>query len=138
MAIAELATNLMDKLKSVAAMGNRVGLAAAGGITDPSMASVPLPAAWIMYEGDGIQYRSPQQGDIDYIFTVALMVSYVDQQDLLNIQLPTLEALARSVSGQESTDFAMRWQYQGAQLVDVFTDRLVYELKFMASASYSV
>ncbi len=135
MAIAELATDLLNKLKSVPAMGNRVGLAAAGGITDPNMSSVPLPAAWVMFETDSPTYRSPSFADNDYTFTAAVMISYVNQNDLINIQLPTLEALARSVSGQESTDFAMRWQYQGAQLVDVFTDRLVYELRFMASAS---
>jgi hypothetical protein len=138
MAIAELASNLIDKLKTVPAMGNRIGLAAAGGMTDPSMKTVPLPAAWVLFESDSVTYESSRTGDVDYVFSVAVMVNYESQADLINTQLPTLEALARSVSGRESTDFAMNWQYQGAQLVDAFTDRLVYELKFMVSASYIV
>jgi len=137
--IAEFAQNLIDKIKTVPALGNRVGLAAAGGPTDPSMASVPLPAAWLMFEGDNVdgeRFNGPVQ-DISYRFTLALMVSYKDQPDLINTQLPTIEAVARSVSGKESTNFGTRWSYQGAQLVDVFDDRLVYELSFLVSASYT-
>jgi hypothetical protein len=136
--IAELAQNLIDKIKTVTALGNRVGLAAAGGATDPSMASVPLPAAWLLFEGDSVDetFQSPVQ-DITYKFNLALMVSYKDQLDLINNQLPTIEAIARCVSGKDSTSSASRWQYQGAQLVDVFNDRLVYELSFMVQASYT-
>ena len=139
--IAELAQNLIDKVKTVASLGNRVGMAAAGGITDPSMKSVPLPAAWLLFEGDAVDgggNNGHRSEDINFRFTLAVMVSYRDQTDLINTPLPTLEAIARSVSGKDSTDFALRWSYQGAQLVDVFDDRLVYELSFMVSASYIV
>jgi hypothetical protein len=136
--IAELAQDLIDKIKAVPALGNRVGMAAAGGATDPSMASVPLPAAWLLYEGDSSEadYFSPVQ-DMTYNFSLALMVSYTDQTSLINNELPTIEAVARSVSGKDSISSASKYVYQGATLVDVFNDRLVYSLSFMVRASYT-
>lgn len=139
--IAELAQDLINKILTVPSLENRVGLASAGGPTDPSMATVPLPSAWLMYEGDSVissSVRGNIPEDINYSFSLSVMVSYKDQADLINIQLPTIEAIARSVSGRDSTNSALRWKYQGAQLVDVFTDRLVYELKFMVSGTYIV
>ena len=137
--ISEFAQNLIDKIKTVPALENRVGLASAGGATDPSMASVPLPAAWLMFEGNSVTadvYQAPVE-DMEFRFTLAVMVSYVDQPDLINTQYPTLDAIARSVSGKDSTSFGTRWRYLGAQLVDVFNDRLVYELSFMVAASFT-
>lgn len=137
MAIKELAEDLIAKLKTVTALGNRIGMASAGLASDPTMKTVPLPAVWLMYQGD-----TPTSGeygfveDIEYTFTAAVMVSYKDQADVLNTQLPFIENLAKSVSGKESTNFALRWKYQGAQLVDVFDDRQVYELRFAVSSSY--
>lgn len=139
--ISELAQNLIDKILTVPALQNRVGMASAGGLSDPSMATVPLPSAWLMYEGDNVvssDIRGNLPEDITFNFTLAVMVSYTNQADLINIQLPTIEAIARSVSGKDSTNSALRWKYQGAQLVDIFTDRLVYELKFMVSGTYIV
>jgi hypothetical protein len=136
--IAELAQDLMSKISTVTQLGGRIGMVAAGGMTDPSMKTVPMPACWVMFESDSPTYLVPDMADTDILFSVALMVSYTDQLDLINNQIPTIEAIARSVSGKESTQSSIRWQYQGAQLVDVFTDRLVYELKFMASASYMI
>lgn len=135
--ISEFAQNLIDKIKTVPALENRVGLASAGGATDPSMASVPLPAAWLMFEGNTATsdiYQAPVE-DIEYRFTMAVMLSYADQLDLINTQYPTLDAIARSVAGKDSTNFGTKWRYLGAQLVDVFNDRLVYELSFMVAAS---
>lgn len=137
--IAELAQDLIDKIKTVSALDNRVGMAAAGGATDPTMKTVPLPAVWLMYEGEGPvsqDLRGSLAEDVEVRFTAAVMISYKSQSDLLNNQLPVLEAIARSVSGKDSTQFALRWKYQGAQLVDIFDDRLVYELSFMVSTSY--
>lgn len=137
--IAELALDLMSKIKTVTSLGNRVGMAAAGGATDPSMKSVPLPAAWVAYASD-TPIRNTGRGnlaeDTETRFTVAVLVSYTDQSDLINTQLPTLESIVRSVSGKDSTNFALRWKYQGTQLVDVSSDRLVYEMSFTASSSY--
>lgn len=139
--ISELAQNLIAKVSSVPALGNRVGMASAGGATDPSMKTVPLPAAWLLYAGDDI-VSADDAGllaeDINFRFTLSVMVSYKDQADIINNQLPLLEAIARSASGKDSTNFALRWKYQGAQLVDIFEDRLVYELGFMVSANYMV
>lgn len=139
--IAELAQDLINKVKTVPALANNVGLASAGGPSDPSMSTAPLPSAWLLFESDSVtntDIRGQLPEDIVFNFTLAVMISYTDQDDLINTQLPTIEAIARSVSGKDSTNFALRWKYQGAQLVDVFTDRLVYELKFMVSATYIV
>ena len=139
MAIAELATDLVTKLKTVPAMQNRVGLATAGRATDPSMKGVPMPAAWVLYTGDNNtnpESKGFLQNDIDMTFSAFLMLSYTSELDLINTELPTLEALARSASGADSTTFGMRWKYLGSQLLSTFSDRLVYELKFMVSTSY--
>ena len=137
--ISELALDLYEKLKSVPALENRIGLNPAGGASDPSMSSVPMPAAWLIYDGDGIfgeEMRTAYIQDYVYNFSVELMVSKKDQADLINTQLPTIEAIARSVVGQESTDDALRWTYQGAQLVDVFDDRFIYLLRFSTIGAY--
>lgn len=137
--IAEFAQDLIDKIKTVDALGDRVGLAAGGGATDPSMSSVPMPAAWLVYDGDSVTadtFQSPVE-DLEFRFVLQLMVSYKDQLDLINTQLPTIEAIARSVSGQESINSGSRWRYLGAQLVATSDDRLIYELSFMVAASYT-
>lgn len=139
--IAELATDLITKIKTVSALQDRVGMASAGGPADPAMKTVPLPAAWLLFAGDQPRSGDPRGSrseDIDFSFSLSVMVSYKDQSDLINTQLPTLEAIAKSVSGRDSTNSALRWKYQGAQLVEVFTDRLVYELSFSASGSYTI
>lgn len=139
--ISELAQDLLSKISTVGALGNRVGMAAAGGATDPSMKTVPLPAAWLLYNGDVNTTGDPlgrTASDIEHRFSLSVMISYVDQTDILNNQLPLLEAVARSVSGKNSTNQSMRWRYQGAQLVDIYTDRLVYELNFTVSTTYMV
>lgn len=141
MAIKELAEDLMLKLKSVPALNNNVGMASAGRALDPTMKNAPLPSAWLLFEGDSPQggdFQLVSADDIIYNFTAAVMVSYKDQADVLNNQLPFLEELARSVSGRDSLAYASRWKYQGAQLVDIFDDRLVYELSFSVSAAYTL
>jgi hypothetical protein len=72
---------------------------------------------------------------VNLTFTVALVVSYESQEDLLNIQLPLLEAVRSSVSGRDSTSSGLKWKYIGQNLVEVSNDRLVYEQKFMVSGS---
>jgi hypothetical protein len=139
MAIAELAQDLIAKLKSVPAMGNRVGLATAGRATDPSMKRVPMPAAWVLFDSDtntNPDDRGFLQTDIDMTFSVFVMLSYTSEADLINMQLVTLEDLARAASGKDSTNFGMRWKYLGCQLLSTFSDRLVYELKYLVSTSY--
>ena len=139
--IKELAEDLIAKIKTVSALQNRVGMAAAGGPSDPAMKTAPMPSAWLLYAGDrplSGDSRGSMAEDLDFNFTLAVMISYKDQTDIINNQLPTLEAIAKSVSGRTGTNSSLRWKYLGAQLVDVFNDRLVYELSFSASATYTI
>jgi hypothetical protein len=138
--ITELSNDLIEKLKTVPALQNRVGMATAGGPNDPSMQNVPMPAAWVLFEGFDVGNPDPYAGrgaeDVNYRFSAIIMVSYTNQSETINTALPTILACAQAVSGKESTNFALKWKSEGAQIIDVQPDRLVYELRFMVSASF--
>ena len=139
--IAEFTQNLVDKLKAVPALSGRVGLALAGGPNDTAMQNAPLPAAWVRFDGAypmDTDINGNLCEDIVFEFTALLMISYKTDGELINTSLPVLDACAQAVSGHDSTDFGLRWKYQGAQLVDIFSDRLVYEVRFAVSSSYIV
>ena len=132
--ITELSQDLINKIITVPALQQRVGAAVGGTKSDPTMAQAPLPYAWVVFggsqpisDGDGGQrYRREV-----YNFAVIVGISYGGtEEDLLETQLPVLEAIAQAAHGQESFKFADLWEYTGADLKSVQTDRLIYQLGF--------
>jgi hypothetical protein len=143
--IAELATDLLTKLNTVSSLQGRIGMTFLGGPIDPSGQNVPLPAAWVVFQ-DETTKRSGEVGfrqeDLTLTFSVLVSVSYTSQSDLLNSQLPTLEAIRSAISGQEvngaNTVGGNRWKYQSTALYEVSNDRLIYEQRYAISGSTQV
>ena len=73
--IGDLAEDLIEKIKTVPQLENRIGMATAGGASDPAMKTVPMPAAWLVYDGDSVfgeQARTPQIQDYLFNFSIEL------------------------------------------------------------------
>lgn len=130
--ISELTQDLINKIKTVAALQNRVGAAVGGTEADPTMANAPTPFVWVIYGGDvpagevGKSHR-----EVSYQFRAMLTVQYgLGEADLLDVQLKTLEAIPEAVSGKDSIQYAGKWEYEGSELTTILADRLVYLLTF--------
>lgn len=146
MRISAASSDLISKLSTVSALQGRVSLASAGGPIDPGMQSVPMPASWVLFEGEDVvsnaipmsTNRGYQQEDVLLKFSVWTMISYASQADLINNQWPTLEAIADSVSGRQAGSSAtglLRWKYVRNYLAHVSNDRLIYVQEFLISGT---
>ena len=133
--ITELAEDLINKIKTVPSLQNRVGAAVGGTENDPTLAQAPLPYSWIIYGGSapigssnegGKTYRQTQ-----YLFTVVVGISYGGaESEFLANQLPVLEAIAQAVNGTEAFKYADLWEYQGEELSQIQPDRMIYKMDF--------
>lgn len=130
--ISELTLDLINKIKQVSALQNRVGAAVGGTAADPTMANAPMPFAWVVFGGDVPAGEiSRKHRECSYRFDVVVTVQYGQgEADLLNVQYPTLEAIPLAVRGVAMNQGAGEWAYEGSQLLNVLPDRLVYQLTF--------
>lgn len=127
------AQNLLALVETVPAIANAAGLAVGGRASDPAMASIPLPSAWVILAED--KAHDPATGFnpagqvVISTFVVMVYVPYVSQADLIANQLPLLESVVKAVRGQPSAT-GQKWRYEGQKLALINTDRLAYEMKF--------
>lgn len=132
--ITELAQDLINKITSVPQFQNRVGAAVGGTESDPTMAKAPLPYSWVIFAGSKPEYD--KQGGSKfrmerYYFSALVGIAYgVSEQDLLNNQLPVLEAVAQAVAGTQGHKHADLWEYLGADNIKIYPDRMIYRLEF--------
>jgi hypothetical protein len=134
--ISELTQDLINKIKSVSALQNRVGAAVGGTEADPTMSQAPCPYAWVIYGGSQPTGDSMAEGGRKYRmtmydFTAVVGITYgISDTDLLNNQLPVLEAIQQAVAGTEAIKYADLWEYKGEDLAKIEPDRMIYQLKF--------
>jgi hypothetical protein len=134
--ISELTQDLINKIKSVPALENKVGAAVGGTEADPTMANAPLPYSWVIFggstpTGDSLQDGGQQYWLTQYQFTIVTGIAYGSTEaDLLNNQLPVLEAIEKAVAGTKAFKYAGLWEFQGADLAKIDTDRMIYQIKF--------
>lgn len=129
----ENAQNLLSLVETVPALVKTSGLAVGGRSTDPAMASIPLPSAWVILADD--KPRDPETGSnpdgqvVITTYVVMVYVPYISQADLITNQLPLLESVMKAVRGKQSTS-GQKWRYEGQKLTLINTDRLAYEQRY--------
>lgn len=138
--LSTITQDLLNKLKSVPALGERVGCTLGGTEADPILATMPAPYAWVFVQ-------SSQSEDTDRPRYMRIRVNYVvflgldygqGESDFVDNQLTLIEDVARAVGGTEvSVPGPGRWAYEGANWVHGDPTRQVYALNFSAVAHYS-
>lgn len=139
--IGELAANLVTKIKQVTSLGvapnQRVGLTVGGTESDPTLSSVQMPAAWIIFVGDQA-IDANDQGDcapyIRYNFAVKVLVDNTSESALTSISMPLLEEIISVVNSQASVVGAKKWRYEGQSIDEISGQRLVFEQRFSVTA----
>lgn len=133
--ISTAATDLITKVKTVAALNQRVGITSGGSKNDPEMIQAPRPSAWIVFTGD--VNTSPGQpaceASLQLTFIVKVLLDYKNDTDILTNQLPILSQIQKTVHGSTAPN-GMKWQYNG-QSIEEMTDRLVYAQQYSLNVS---
>ena len=132
--ISENALDLIARVTSITAFANSASFTLGGHGVDPALVKIPLPAAWVLYRGDGQKEDSdealvPGVGIMLSTWSVILYVPYAVQSDLLTVQFPLLESVITTIRGKTAPS-GHRWRYDGQKLVNVLPDRIAYEQRY--------
>jgi phage gp37-like protein len=138
--LAELAQDLVDKLKTVSGLESRVGLAVGGREGDPLMTKVALPAAWVVYRGDEAiddTTRGRCVATVRTTFIVKVLVEYKSGLDLTSVQFPLVESIIKTINGTKPTGLLTTtgWKYEGQTIDEIETNRLVYDQIYTTTIS---
>lgn len=144
--IEEITESLVDQIKTVAVLANSTGTTLGGGEADPTLTSIPVPAAWVVFEsaqdisqGDGLSGSTGRQQRLLLTYRVVLVLAYGEGEANMKTQLRTIENVANAVRGKSSHEFAASpWAYQGCSLLAIETDRISYQLTFQTLAHFSL
>jgi hypothetical protein len=133
--ITELAQDLINRIIEVPAFEQRVGMMVGGTEADPNMTKSPFPFAWVIYGGSAQAGEAREGGKVyretKFLFNVSIGLKYgISEADILNNQLPVLEAVQQSVAGQKPFDRVGRWEYDGESLDALTPDRMIYTMRF--------
>lgn len=142
--ITELTQHLCTQIETVSALAGKTGTTLAGTEADPTMTSIPCPAAWVVFEsaqdtsqGDGKTGTDSRYQKLVLSYRVVLVLQYGAGEDDLMNQLKMIEDVAAAVRGKQALDFgADPWSYSGCSLLSVETDRIAYALSFSTMAYY--
>ena len=130
----ELTEDLISKLKTVPGFNGRVAVVPAA-----APKSMPKPAAFVIYEGDSIVDTDVSgQGFQENVmrWSVAIIIDFKNQNDIMDVQLPFLEACVMAVSGKESLSFSLPWKYEGKEFLGAENEMAIYQLNFSCSSAY--
>jgi hypothetical protein len=137
--IAELADDLLTKVRGVTTLASRTSLSIGGKSGDPGLLKIDLPAAWAKFANDESDERSYERGPDSGLvseaqlqmatFIVTILIPYTDDDDLLTVQYPLLEEVIAAVHATDSPT-GFRWRYRKQRIALVYTDRLAYEMHF--------
>lgn len=139
--IAEIAADLVARVKSVPALAASASLSLGGHGTDPALLKIPLPAAWVRYEGDSVDeapYSTSSGGGMAIIpesqlmlcmASVIIYLPYISEADMIDNQYPLLEEVIHAVHAQEAPSF-YRWRYFGQKIALVANDRMAFQQRY--------
>ena len=132
--ISACALDLIARVTSIAAFTNSASFTLGGHGVDPVLVKIPLPAAWLLYRGDG-QDEDAREAIVPGVevmlsaWSVILYVPYADQTDFLTVQFPLMESVITTIRGKTAPS-GHRWRYTGQKLVNVLPDRIAYEQRY--------
>lgn len=142
----KLAASLVDLIAVVPELGGRVGTTLAGGSADPTMSSIEIPAAWVVFDGnqdlsqgDGRTAADSRYQSLLCTFRAVVVLPYgLGEADFVENQLKLLDDIASAVRG-ETPDTgngpgARPWLYQGCSLLGVEPDRVMYNMTFQTQS----
>jgi hypothetical protein len=137
--IEQATQGLIDLIKTVPEFENRVGTSVGGTDIDPTMSTVPLPFAWIIFDGDQAQ----DSGNVGKImqqvqlrFVVQVVVPNGTQTNMLTVQYPFLESVIGSVRGQDGPVGAFKWKYEGQVMDSIQSDYIRFEQYYSITGHY--
>jgi hypothetical protein len=144
--IAELARDLLARVRSVPSLEESTSLTLGGKKEDPALLKCPVPAAWVKFASDASDEQSYEHGPASGFiseaqlmmagFLVTVLVPYRTDDDLLDTQYPLLDAVSAAVHAQDGPS-GFRWRYAGQRIALVYTDRLAYEQRYMVDHALS-
>jgi len=88
-----IAQDLVDKVKTIGALSNRVGLAVGGTDIDPINRDLPRPAAWVIFTGIPIvdsSTISTKNVSVQYTFVIKILIDYGTESALIATHFPLL------------------------------------------------
>lgn len=138
--ISTITQDLLNKLKSVPTLGDRVGCTLGGTEADPTLANMPAPFAWVIVQSSqNVDTDRPKYQRITVNYVVFLGLDYgKGESDFVDTQLTLIEDIARAVGGTEvSVPGPGRWSYEGCNWIHGDPTRAMYALNFSAVAHYS-
>lgn len=139
--ISTMTRDLTDKLKTVPALGDRVGVTLGGTEADPALLNMPAPFAWAVVQSsrneDIGQNAKLQRIQVNYIVYLGLDYGK-GESAFVDTQLTLIEDIARAVgSTVVGVPGPGRWTFEGMNLVHADPTRLTYALTFSAVAHYT-
>lgn len=142
--ISEITSHLVQRIETVPALAGSTGTTLGGTEADPTMTSIPVPAAWVVFESAQDQSQSDGKSGSDsryqrllLSYRVVLVLQYGAGEAAMKLQLKMIEDVASAVRGSVALDYGNTpWAYQGCSLLSVETDRIAYSLSFQTSAHY--
>lgn len=137
--LSTITQDLLNKLKTVPALGENVGCTLGGTEADPTLASIPAPFAWVIFHSSTNEDTDrPRYQRIRANYVVFLGIDYgKGESDFVDNQLTLIDDVTRAVGGTEvSVPGPGRWSYEGSNWVHTDPNRAVYALNFSAVAHY--
>ena len=142
--ISEITGHLVQQISTVPALAGSTGTTIGGTEADPTMTTIPVPAAWVVFEsaqdasqGDGKTGSDSRYQRLVLTYRVVLVLQYGQGETDLKEQLKTIEDISAAVRGSIPLDFgATPWAYLGCSLMSIETDRIAYSMSFQTSAHY--
>lgn len=142
--IEEITAHLVERIASVPALAGTTGTTIGGTEADPTMTTIPTPAAWVVFEsaqdtsaGDGKSGADSRYQKLKLSYRVVLMLQYGEGETDLKTELGLIEDVATAVRGSTPTEFgADPWMYSGCTLLSIQPARIAYALFFSTKAYY--
>jgi len=143
----DIAQHLVNQIKTVSALAESTGLEIGGTESDPTMTSIPAPAAWVVFESaqdastaDGKAGADSQFQRLLLSYRVVLVLPYGDGETALKEQMKLISDVATAVRGTSPNDIlgygADPWAFQGTSLLSIETDKIAYSLIFTTRAYF--
>jgi hypothetical protein len=146
--ISEIGSDLLNRVRSVPSLASSTSFAIGGKANDPALKIMVPPLCRLLLmnlyadedprstgsaRGGGI-VPATQMMLLD--FRALIIVPYLDDNDILNVEFPLLEAVAKTVKATTAaTPSNHRWRFLGQKLSFVYPDRLGFEQRYTIDAA---
>lgn len=138
--IGDILEDLVNKVKTVSALGGRVAATLGGTEGDPTLVHIETPAAWAIFQGSLNSDKPAQKWQVmRHNFNVLVFLPYGQgEANFIDTQLKLVEDVAQAVRGTLPLDQGSTlWEFTGVNLIDIEPTRITYQLSFSVEAAYA-